>query len=83
MSDYNSDAEKCTESNERADQSDEPPVHELGAINHVVVEGDRVRLEGPEAAAEFGFQMPQLARAFAEAVLPDGYSVVRDTEVRG
>ena len=76
MSNDTTQSKKCTESNE---QSDEPTVHELGKVRHVSAEEtERIRIHGTSGSAAFGFRMPEEARAVAEALLPDGYEVVRE-----
>ncbi|QLG62218.1 hypothetical protein [Halorarum salinum] len=78
MSNNATQSEKCTEGND----TDETPIHEIGTIRHVVVGEETVRLESTSEGVEFRFLTPELARGTAQGLLPDGYSVVRDDEVR-
>jgi len=49
-------------------------------VSSTQFEGDRFVLETPEAAVAFDFMSPELARATAETILPDGYKVVEKQE---
>ncbi len=49
-------------------------------VSSTQFEGDRFAFETPNAAVVFDFMTPDLARATAETLLPDGYEVVEKSE---